>query len=479
MAVENEFNDIQVLIFMARHMLNRYLILMIRHSCHFQSRRVPVAVLTGLLWVVLMAGLTPGYAGNKTDTAVYRALLIGNSHYASEKWPDLLTSVQDVRSMAKVLQHSYGFAAKNVVVLENADRQSILKGLYQLAAVSEPEDSVLVYYAGHGESGRGSLSWWVPVGADHNYDYISAQEVQLRLQIIVARHKLLIVDSCFSGGFLSPQDPPRIAEFQEKESGAAPRSVQVITSGGDEPVSDGGPVWGGHSIFAYHLLAQLKAYTGRGFSATSLGKALTAYVSKDTGQMGRRQTPSLVSLRHLGHEGGDFTFVKSNAGSSENRREVLLVFLDNRGSDFHNHGGAARKLLFNELQLIFQRNGFRVVNQLLDIPDSDVESQLRSAIRSYPVSQAMLVKLDLTIGKQQTRIWKAMAIAEATVQAFYFRDGNTIRGDSFKLNPQKLPIDHWEETATYRRVQYENTMVKLIGSYRETAFAAFLRNAFQ
>ncbi|NQU63785.1 MAG: caspase family protein [SAR324 cluster bacterium] len=105
---------------------------MISDSKRYQGRDCQISLISLYLLVVLFALTTVCHAQDKGNSAVFRALLIGNSDYGSEKWPDLLTAVADVRALATVLKSDYGFAARDIIVLKNGDKQQILKGFYQL-----------------------------------------------------------------------------------------------------------------------------------------------------------------------------------------------------------------------------------------------------------------------------------------------------------------------------------------------------------
>ena len=121
----------------------------------------------------------------------------------------------------------------------------------------------LIYYAGHEVFDKKQDGYWVPIEGelDNKYEYISNADVLNSLGAIEARHKLLISDSCFSGNLLlqntrginptRDKQPSGSAYFQRKNK---LKSVQGFTSGGDEPVYDGGPKWEGNSVFAYHLI---------------------------------------------------------------------------------------------------------------------------------------------------------------------------------------------------------------------------------
>ena len=204
--------------------------------------------------------------------------------------------------------------------LKNADLKQrhlyfrIDHGLDRLRKDSGADDKVLVYYAGHGVYDEGNDGYWVPVEGkmSNNYDHISNADILNRLGSIEARHKLLISDSCFSGNLLTrgvkiprQSELEKPAYFVEKNR---LKSVQGFSSGGNQPVYDGGPKWGGNSVFAYHLIAQLEANQRPFLSATELGQRVTEFVSNDTQSMNMPQVPIIQSIRNQGDQGGEFFF---------------------------------------------------------------------------------------------------------------------------------------------------------------------------
>ena len=83
----------------------------------------------------------------------YRALIIGINDYKGSRIPDLETPINDATAIAKVLKEKYGFKIQLLLDRE-ATREAIYKGLRSLAASSKPNDSVLIYFAGHGDLDR-------------------------------------------------------------------------------------------------------------------------------------------------------------------------------------------------------------------------------------------------------------------------------------------------------------------------------------
>ena len=95
----------------------------------------------------------------------YRALIIGINDYEDSKIPDLETAVDDARSMAELLGKRYGFQVK-LLLNREATKKAIYQELRNLAVSAKPDDSVLIYYAGHGDLDRTyNDGWWIPADA--------------------------------------------------------------------------------------------------------------------------------------------------------------------------------------------------------------------------------------------------------------------------------------------------------------------------
>ena len=131
----------------------------------------------------------------------YRALIIGINDYKDPKIPDLETAVNDASAMAELLRERYGFQVK-VLVNREATRKAIYQSLRNLALSTKTNDSVLIYYAGHGDLDRAyNDGWWIPVDAKGGdpVTYLDNVQVQKSMRNMKARHVLLISDSCYSG----------------------------------------------------------------------------------------------------------------------------------------------------------------------------------------------------------------------------------------------------------------------------------------
>ncbi|HIB94351.1 MAG TPA: hypothetical protein EYO60_08680, partial [Candidatus Lambdaproteobacteria bacterium] len=245
----------------------------------------------------------------------YRALVIGNNDYDDPEklWPSLKTAVADAEAVADILKTDYGFA--EIILLKNATRRDIVKAFNRLAKEAQTNDSVLIYYAGHGYLNEDTKEgFWIPVDAEGRDDstFVRNSTIKVKLGVIAdkARHVLLVSDSCFSGALL--REGNRGVSLDQKneryyQKVAKKKSVQILAAGGLEFVDDNYK-GAGHSPFTYYLLQSLKDNNARYFEATDLSQETSRNVSVNT-----MQTPESGVLQGAGHAGGEFFFLRKKA----------------------------------------------------------------------------------------------------------------------------------------------------------------------
>jgi len=244
----------------------------------------------------------------------YRALIIGNSIYKDRlgQWPSLKTAVSDARAVSELLSSQYGFS--DVETLENATRRDVLKALEGLSKRALPDDSILVYYAGHGflddESRRG---YWVPVDAEgtDSTTFLRNSTIRDELNLIArrSRHTLLISDSCFSGSLLrqGTRGISQVSDTQQYfKKVSNKKSVQIMTAGGVEFVDDNYQS-SGHSPFTYFLLSELKNNDRKMLTVSELSNNVIKTVANNV-----EQVPEAGVLQGAGDELGEFIFIKLN-----------------------------------------------------------------------------------------------------------------------------------------------------------------------
>lgn len=241
----------------------------------------------------------------------YRAVIIGNNQYRDPKgqWPNLQTAVSDAIAVSQLLKNNYGFT--DVTLIENASRRDILVALSELNRKVMPNDSVLVYYAGHGyldpETKRG---YWVPVDAQgrDQTTFLRNSTIRDEMNSIATRgrHTLLIADSCFSGSLLRSGTrgiPTNISAEKYYEKVAQKKSVQIMAAGGVEYVDDDYQT-SGHSPFTYFLLNELKHNNSPLLTVSELSQNVEKAVANNVSQV-----PESGVLQGAGDELGEFIFV--------------------------------------------------------------------------------------------------------------------------------------------------------------------------
>jgi tetratricopeptide (TPR) repeat protein len=254
--------------------------------------------------------VTDSVAQTPVSTGKYYALVIGINQYRLPM-PALKTAVADAQAIARDLRDIYGFQVK--LLLDGAaTRANILSAIVEYRNNLGPNDSLLIYYAGHGYSDKDAeKAYWLPVDADSNWspNAISADDLTSGVRVQAARHVLIISDSCYSGDLSRDANVvPRSNEQQAYQRYLAKmlssRSRTIMASGGDEPVSDGGS--DGHSVFAYELLQSLEHVDEEMFTA---GDLFALHLKQRVGGNSEQQ-PRYDIIRASGHEEGDFVFVR-------------------------------------------------------------------------------------------------------------------------------------------------------------------------
>ena len=221
------------------------------------------------------------------------------------KWPRLETAVNDAKSVKNVLLSRYHFDKKYLIELydEQATRRNIIKKLRHLAQKVDGDDSLVIFYAGHGHldsiTKEGS---WIPVESDteNSAAWITNHDIRnyLKVDVIKAKHILLVSDSCFSGDFFRGRRGklPKVTSAVIKKAWQL-TSRQAITSGGLEPVSDAG--FGNNSVFSHFLINALKKNTRPFLVPSELFPDIKAGVAENA-----EQFPRFGSLKGTGGQQG-------------------------------------------------------------------------------------------------------------------------------------------------------------------------------
>lgn len=257
-------------------------------------------------------------SGQQAQRGAYYALVIGINGYSD--FPALKTPRNDATEVAQVLKERYSFVTN---LLLDATRDQILSALDDYSARLKENDSLLIYYAGHGWSDKtAGEAYWIPVDGqkDKRSHWITAADITDEARVVPARHVLIISDSCYSGMLAARDVSPTVGAPRERsvflDKLLAGKSRNIMASGGDEPVSDSDAPGHNpnHSIFANALLQGLGQIGATAFSAKEL---FDQYVYGSVGGQSQ-QLPEYDPIRDSGHDNGDFIFFRSGSSPVSN-----------------------------------------------------------------------------------------------------------------------------------------------------------------
>jgi len=274
------------------------------------------------------------------------AIVVGINHYKRLSLPRLSNAVNDARSVASLLREK-GFSVIELYN-ENATKDRILDALKKIKQIASPSDATLFYFAGHGDgvSGHNGVreGYILPYDFDSdlnspNTDVMYYDKSAISISSLVmysrdtkAKHIGIILDSCFSGlamqsKYATKSLAPTLAkdldtiEYDTKTRSvrikATPvtannnsqtlnlfkellskKSINILTAGDDQPVSDGS----NHSPFTQAFLQALKLKNRGYVRFTTLAEYIKKYVEDRTNH---RQKPQ---YKNESLDGGDFIF---------------------------------------------------------------------------------------------------------------------------------------------------------------------------
>ena len=217
------------------------------------------------------------------------------------------TAKADARAISDILTFKYGFVT---TLLLDATRNDIIGAINRYRKSLREDDSLLVYYAGHGEFEKtAGKAYWLPVNArsDEDTNWIIVDTVTSNIKRISSKHILIVADSCYSGTFTRRSQTNLDSAYKRNryiDKMLTKKSRTLLASGGNEPVSDIGGE--GHSVFAKAFLSGLKNIEQSEFTAEELYYQFIREMVAGSSE----QTPEYNIIRNSGHEGGDFVFVR-------------------------------------------------------------------------------------------------------------------------------------------------------------------------
>jgi WD40 repeat protein len=288
---------------------------------------------------------------NSKITSWYKkqyAIVVGIDHYKKLSLPRLNNAVNDARAIAGILRNK-GFSVIELYN-ENATKERMLDALKKIKQTSTSQDATLFYFAGHGDgvSGHKNVREGYILPYDFNSDLnnpntdvmyydksaLSISSLVMYSRDTKAKHIGIILDSCFSGLAMDSKytnkslistakldsveydtktrsvriKPIKVDVTTDSNSEVnklfrellAKKSINILTAGDDQPVSDGS----GHSPFTQALIESLDSNINNDgyIRFSTLADYIKKYVENKTNQQQKPQ------YKNESVESGDFIF---------------------------------------------------------------------------------------------------------------------------------------------------------------------------
>jgi hypothetical protein len=241
-----------------------------------------------------------GAGASTNDLGTYYALLVGINDYRD--LPKLKSAIHDINTIGEILNNYYGF---KVEILRDSTRSDIISALNRYRKTLGEKDNLLIYYAGHGIlDERADEGYWLPVDAELGVEtnWIANSFMTASIRAIAAKHIMIVADSCYAGKLtrgvtIVEKTPDYFLRLASK------RARTVLSSGGLEPVLDSGGK-DKHSVFASAFISALQE-NKEVIDGTQLFSSIRRPIMLES-----NQTPEYSDIRHAGHDGGDFVFIR-------------------------------------------------------------------------------------------------------------------------------------------------------------------------
>lgn len=290
----------------------------------------------------------------------------------------LNNAVKDMDEISYILRDDFG--VEQFIYLRNKEvtPDNVTLKLSDLQKEIGKDDSLIIYYSGHGAIDAQGKGYWVPYDArrDQHGIYIRNSVILEDLANFNAKHILLICDACFGGSILQAKGADFHVDFERI---FAHKSRWAICSGRkDEVVFDGNP--GENSPFATAIKRVLATIHNRINIAAfaNMLRSTTAQVYRET--YPTVQTPPIPyygGLNINGHEQGEYIFIRRNEEEvfwaeilKRNTLDAYMEYLTNFRNGRHNQEAdeAILNLTATDLGSDYTRQDFEVLDFLIANP---------------------------------------------------------------------------------------------------------------
>jgi len=138
------------------------------------------------------------------------AVVVGVSNYGNPKIPKLSLADKDARDFADFLNSQKNLFKKThlkLLINENATQTEVKKQLFYELRQAGKNDTVVIFFAGHGADDPNMPGEFFFLTHDANPDYLEATAVNMSrtwfMQKLDSRRIVIVADTCHAGGFSS------------------------------------------------------------------------------------------------------------------------------------------------------------------------------------------------------------------------------------------------------------------------------------
>jgi hypothetical protein len=230
------------------------------------------------------------------------ALVVGVSDYETERYR-LKLAAKDAADFAAVIRRQHGRLYREVVVRELKDRRvtrsALLAELAWLGRAGGPDDTFMLFLAGHGVNDRAGNYYFLPSDAGREALQASAvtdRDLREALRVLPGR-TVLFIDTCHAGNVLGGRRDSELTRFINEVS-SAENGVVVFAASSGQQDSQESDDWN-NGAFTFALVAGLRGRADPLRLGRITYKGLDYFVAEEVRRLTNGlQTP--VSLAPLG-----------------------------------------------------------------------------------------------------------------------------------------------------------------------------------
>jgi HEAT repeat protein len=280
----------------------------------------------------------------------------------------------DAASFAKFIETPAGgnFQAQNVHVLTNqtADRTGIYNEFNWLYEEAGPNDTVYVFFAGHGTEFRG-VYYFLPYGASKEEpDALGIPMTEFYRKVtrdLAAKQIVVFVDACHAAMAQEGRSSGSIdieKEWDQQSQKAGQIAMALFSSLGNERSWEDPSLGGGHGLFTWYLLEGLKGQAPRTPEGFITADNLWNYVRDKVVDRSKKQFPEQ----------------QTPIASSQFRADLPLAYVGSPAGDLANRNNTSVGELIRQLKNANESEKEQLKAKLVAMGPSIANSVLHSDI---------------------------------------------------------------------------------------------------